>query len=255
MLPLLLLSLQFSRAQAPTGTFDYGFDAFSGVWDLTGEYSTDLFVQQGNGQEVEVALSYNIIQDAQGKLSGTGTTGILIGAEPVAGSYVVSGQVYKKNGIAHATLVIRVNGDAFVGGKFIHFSFTVTLLNGTIDPEDATLFGSCKVSGKFAGASLNGNAFFETALPADMTGDWTLTVTITPLSKLVGTGLITLSNGRTATFTLLGDFGFGAGSHLNLAGSADTRRSAMKVALFEDTSFNAAKGIVFGQKIEVFSGD
>jgi hypothetical protein len=249
MVPLLFLALQFSRAQAPTGTFDYGFDSNTGLWDLTGDYFTELSVQQNNGQFTEIALGYTIVQDAQGKLSGTGTTGILIGAESVAGNYIVSGQVRSKGGIRQVTLIIRITGDAFVGGKLIHYGFTISLTNGEIDPDNGTIIGDCKVSGKFAGGSLSGIASFETALPGNMTGDWTLTLTITPFGDLVGTGLITLSNGRTATFSLLGTFEFA--SDIRLTGTGDNKRGAMRVALFDDTSLAFAKGIVFGQKIEI----
>src|SRR5213075_2375038 len=74
LVPALLFSLQFCRAQIIPGTvsFDLGSpeSASTPLWDLSGGYRLDLLIQQKNGLQTPFGLTFNMVQDAQGRLFG-----------------------------------------------------------------------------------------------------------------------------------------------------------------------------------------
>lgn len=255
LIPLLLLSLQISsRAAAPVGTFGYLFDDPANLlWDLTGDYNADLFVSKG-AHTTEVALNYHLTQDNQGRLGGDGEIGVFIGTDFVAGAYHITGQVSRKGFASRANFTIRIIGDGVIAGRNTHYVLTINTTDALIDAEEGTIHGTSRVVGTFTDlTSLAGIAFFETDLPANMTGEWILALNIVPLNLLEGTGVITLSNGRTLTLNLSGNFHPGIGAKLTLTGDGESRGSSLKAAQPDlggkVTDELSVKGEAFGQKV------
>src|SRR6185369_14776780 len=102
LVPLLFLSIEISRGgeappppviEPPLGTFDFGFDEDHALFDVTGDYGVDLIVNEGTAQQIEIGIGYHMDQDARGRLTGSGVTGVQIGDQFVAGVYRISGQV------------------------------------------------------------------------------------------------------------------------------------------------------------------
>ena len=252
LVPLLMLSLQISRAQAPSGILIYDFDSDTPIWDLTGTYGVDTVVTDNNGNQVDLSFSFSMNHDERGKLVGGGVTGVFIGEDDVvAGTYRVSGKVQTIGGQHFATIVITIVGEGTVAGRETSYRLTIVTEKALIDLEDDAIVGTSRVMGKFSNLdTINGVADFEATLMGDMDGSWSLVLNILPFSNLTGTGTIVLSNGRTMVMDLTGEHSFG--SDLRLKGFGDSRGTKMRVFLYESQDVQEIFGTAFGQKVDAF---
>jgi hypothetical protein len=264
LVPLLLLSVEFSRAgdappppvfETPAGTFDFGFDEDHALFDVTGDYGVSLTVNEDTPRQIEIGLGFHMDQDAHGRLTGSGLAGVLIGDQFVAGDYRISGQVGMFGGEPAASFVIKISGADIIAGKVRPFRISIIVTRAFVDQLTDTIHTDdkpAKVVGHISGlGSINGEADFETPLPANMTGEWTLSLDIIPLKRLGGVGVVKLSNGRELTFDVDGKFVPGARTKLRLTGVGEASGSFLNVFMAQDlSSVTVENSKVMNQKIE-----
>jgi hypothetical protein len=206
---VLLFSLPFCRAQEiqvpPTLTFALGSDAPTDnkLWDLTGNYDFNLTVVDHNGLSLPVLISFNLIQDAQGRLTTTpGNLSGLVFNDDNNSSFAVftavRGKVTGSGGLARVHLSIRFAG----GGSFGGVQNLIVRGSMNIDAEVDASTGelvSTKVTHFAANIGginrVKGTARdFTASLPGGVDGTWNLTVNLAGLRHLTGTGVIGLPN-------------------------------------------------------------
>jgi hypothetical protein len=253
LVPVLFLALQISRAQAPQGFYDYSFAGDSlPVWDLTGDYNVTLPVFDKNGTETDVSFGFSMAQNAKGTLSGTGgPTAITIGSDFVAGFYRVTGKVTSGSRVS---LVIRITGDGFFGGRTTSSSYSlIVVLADAFISEGQIVSGGrpAVVQANIKGlGSLSGKADFSTAIPDNMDGSWDLTLNIG--ATLAGTGTVSLSNGRQLILDLKGKYSPQTGlAKLALKGTAENSSvgSQAKVVISSVGDLLQVQGSLLGQKV------
>src|SRR5215204_3996432 len=109
---VLLSSLCFAHAQPPSGLVSLPFDnATAPVWDLSGTLLLDQTMQGAGDQEIPLIYSVDVIQDAKGKLTGSGLTILNIGNDFVAANYTVKGKVSGGgNNVNRASFTVKLTG-------------------------------------------------------------------------------------------------------------------------------------------------
>lgn len=238
---LILLGAVPAIAQVPSGTFSYVFTNLP-LWDVTGSYTDDV---SANGQTDTVIM--DLTQSATGKLTGTRTDSIASGAYV---STTVAGKVTVKHGVAGAT--VKMKGTVTDLGYSGRATGKGT---ATLDPSALTLevAGHEKLCVKTPIGKKCENFSADTtyALPAGVTGDWTLDTDITATAdKLSGTGTLTLSNGRDFIYRITGRYNTTSeAAKLKLKGQGDALGSSLSVTTQgTNMDLTALKGKVLGQK-------
>jgi hypothetical protein len=196
----LIFSLQLCRGQVlvpPTISFDLGPSVApqSALWDVGGFYSLNLLVDERSGLEVPVQLTFNLIQDANGKLSAVSNdfqSLIISDTSLFAITSQISGKVTGGGGFARVHFTIRFSGS---GNLAAHNDVPVNgflTVDAETDPSTNLLFDvKSKFSANFSGfSSLKGTTQFTTDLPPGIDGSWNLTLQLVALGKLSGTGTI-----------------------------------------------------------------
>jgi hypothetical protein len=85
------------------------------------------------------------------------------------------------------------------------------------------------------------------AIPGGSDGTWMLQMNVVPLSKLGGSALVILSNGRTLQFNLTGSYSAARDtSKIKMAGINDSRGNSLSVVLGPESRL---RGKVFGQSV------
>jgi hypothetical protein len=270
LLPVLLLSLQFCRAQVvlPSNiSFDLGgSDApDTQLWDLGGSYDLDMTVVNKKGAATEVRLSFTLLQDATGKLSNI--TDANFGELDLGDNSFfaviprITGKVTGNGGTAQVHFTIHMTGSGTLAGQTVN-SLNATL---TVDAEtDATtglLTGTkaSKFSANFPGfLSVSGTVRdFATPMPQGANATWNLSLQLAGLSKLSGTGIISTPS-RPLGLDLSGKLkngvatlhAIGADNVPNTVTGARGLSATMQIADPFDSIF--FKGKLLGQKL-VFS--
>ncbi|MGD1020185.1 MAG: hypothetical protein ABSA12_12810 [Verrucomicrobiia bacterium] len=202
---LFALSAGSAMAQVPIGTFTYVFtNATAALWDPTGTYTTT-----NTADGFTDYASSDIIVAANGALSGERTDEFTNGSDTTVDiDGTLTGKVSGKGGAVTGKLTD--NGPA--SGVYQGHSFTGGIAKGsateTLDLGALTLItaGSWKVSADHRSASFRGTE--TNALPAGISGDWTLEtdITSTNADKLAGTGTVTLHSGRAFTYEITGTY-------------------------------------------------
>jgi hypothetical protein len=265
----LLFSLQFSRAQVqvpPTLSFDLGTTDAPGteLWDIGGSYNLNLLVEQRNGIEVPIQLSFNLIQDANGKLSTISNDFQSLSISDNSVFAIVpriSGKVTGSAGIARVHFTVQFSGSGTVAG------INDVPVNGslTVDAETDASTGQLvgvkvsKFSANVTGFSgLHGQAQFAVDLPPGVDGSWNLTLQLVALSKVVGTGTINTPS-RSLGLDLNGAFKGGifkikAKGANNVQDAQDGTGSS--ATIFLTTSFDSLvlNGKFLGQKLSISTG-
>ena len=200
---VLAFSLQLSRAQIdvpPTISFDLGGSNApdTSLWDLNGTYNLSLNVEQRNGLETPMALSFELIQDAKGNLTGNTNDfqELDLGDNSFfAVSYVIHGKVTGTGGGARVHFTIHFFGNGMLAGQTINSMSGSLTVDGEVDNATGGLIMGAKAS-KFSvsfgrAGSLRGVADFSTDLPSGVDGTWNLSMQLAALSKISGTATIT----------------------------------------------------------------
>jgi hypothetical protein len=191
----------------PTGSYTNTFTG-QAVWDISGTY----------GDESGFDGSYTISQDAQGKLTGSGTayfydysTGIEMDLD-----ITVNGSVKGANGITTVVLIEKLSGSTYYYDYNTDRDYPVKVnatvaLRATVDQVNQTLSGAitgkacASVGGQSACVSLteaNGGepiTFDGPIADADMDGSWDLIADVQNVDgmNLIANATVQLSNGRT----------------------------------------------------------
>jgi hypothetical protein len=208
LVPILLLSLQFCRAQIvvpATLSFDLGDTNVpdSQLWDFSGSYSVDLLVER-KGQAVPVEIGFTLIQSPGGKL--TTTTNELVncsvtfnddGNSSFVCQATISGKVTGSGGAARAHFTVHFAGNGSLGNK----PTTIKGSFGVDAQADYTTAGQLQgtklssFSATFPGLpTIRGKADFAADLPQGIDGSWNLTLHLVGLGKLSGTGVVSVPN-------------------------------------------------------------
>lgn len=253
-----------SRAQAPSGVINIPMGANTPVYDLTGYYDLDQSIEGAGGTLTDLSFSVYLNNGPGGALTGTGTALVTLAdgeVAPFAASYVATGRVSGGgNNPVHVTLTVRLVGnDTVVGIPDTRIRITVTY-NLTVDPVGLALNGSAKGSLSLGGDSARINsAVGPFALPSGADGTWSVQMSIVPLNRLDGTGVITVGSGLNANAQtigrvlqtgLTGSYSVQTGvSRVTLNGLGFSRGSSLKLNFFSDGSIESFSGTILGQKV------
>ncbi|MBN2450362.1 MAG: InlB B-repeat-containing protein [Lentisphaeria bacterium] len=230
----------------PEGEFETFFDDPANadgrsLWDLTGHYD----FAAGN---YNVALELQ--HDPKGTLTGTGTlTGALPGGAGVDIPLVIKGKAKGKAGLL--TLKLGLSGSAGDASAKLKMTLARNGLN---------LDGTCAVSVKDKVAGSDKVTVQVTMnIPADMDGTYALTIDLhtDEKGKIVGDGLLRLSNGTTVDMLVKGALKGGLVT-LQVYGNkgVDALFGAVKFKMGVETYSNGAAKVVwisgkgFGQSIQ-----
>jgi len=200
-----------ATAQVPSGTFGYVFTNTL-LWDATSITTNVVSATE------TATIILDLTEYATGKIIGTLMASVSDGAEE---NGTISGNVTVRNGVLGSTLTIR--GTAAADGKTGPATGEVT---ATLDTNNLTLLivGEDKacVNTKKGPICDTFPINWANALPADVTGDWSLTNSITANGdKLSGTGTLTLSNGRYFNYKITGGYSTKGVGTLILAGQGE----------------------------------
>ncbi|HWD94672.1 MAG TPA: hypothetical protein VG938_20250 [Verrucomicrobiae bacterium] len=206
LVPILLLSLQFCRAQVVVLPSNISFNLGGSdapdtqLWDLGGNYLLDMMVVNNRGAATEVRVSFALVQDASGRLSSIteANFGELDLGDNSFFAVVprVTGKVTGSGGTAQVHFTVRMTGNGTLAGQTVNSLNASVTVNAETDATTGLLTGSAKFSASFPGfLSVNGRAQdFSTPMPQGANAAWNLSLQLAGLSKLTGTGIITTSS-------------------------------------------------------------
>ena len=219
------------------------------VWDISGTYTDDSMV----GCNISLTLA----QDAKGKITGGGSAscsvyeaGIWIDIDM---DYSVKGNIKQKKGIAIAKMSAKFKGNASAMGETFKFTAREKIM-AEISSGDSTLNGTVK--GKACIKKVGCESFegtFTDSLPPDMDGSSTLVFDVDQAGKkLLGDGVLTLSNLDTINFQVKGKYNSKKDeSQFALKGTGNSKKCKFKVKIDEsDGQPISIKGKVFGQSLK-----
>ena len=223
----LFFSVFLAGAQAPSGLVDFTFDTSSArVFDLSGSLVIEQQMIGAGDQETPLSFGVDVIQDSNGKLTGSGMTIVNVGNDFIAASYTVKGKVSGGgNNVNRASFTIKLTGQDTVAGV-PDTKFSISLEYKLEADSAGILFGSARGNANFKGlssAKINSNV--DIALAVGMDGTWSVQMNILALKKLGGSAIITLANQRALP--------------THLSGSYSSSSATAKVKL---SGFDASKG-------------
>ncbi len=258
----LLLQFNVCRAQiVPPSSVTFAIGGTNGgpqLWDLSGFYSLDVLVQQPNGIGTPLVVDFNMVEDAAGRLTGFvgDIQGLQLGSDFFAVNYVISGKVTGFNGQARAHFTIKFFGNGSLSGQPAGpFRATLTV-DADVDSEGLQLSAAkARFNASAPGASVHGAVFdFATPLPVGDDGSWTLTMQISALSRVVGTGVIgtpqqNLGLDLSGTFKN-GGFKLKARGVTDVANTLSGVGSTATILLTSDLSNMILNGKFMGQRLQ-----
>ena len=242
----ILAAANICFADAPNGLVSFSFHTNAPVYDLTGSLQFDQEII-GSGAN-HLSYGVNVIQDARGRITGSGTTGVAVGNDFVAAEYTVQGRISASHGSTRVTLMVRLKGEDSFGGVSTPFSINIEY-KLTINPNSGTMDGTARGSAKFGrlgGGKIRSD--ISVPLPAGADGSWTLQMNIVPFSRLGGSATIVLPNGRTLALNLSGTYSSATDeSKVKLSGFGDSRGNNATVTF--DSDLLTLRGTVLGQTV------
>lgn len=275
LVPALLFSLQFCRAQVevpPVVSFDLGSpDApETQLWDVGGNYSLDLLIAQKNTLQTAVRLTFNLVQDANGKLSSPtndffetlqiGDNSFFVGLPKISGKVTGSG------GTARVHFTVKFSGNGTLAGQTVNSMKASLTVDAETDPVTGTLEGTkiSKFSASFSGfPGISGTMgvttpAFSTPMPNGTNGSWDLSMQIAALSKVTGTALLTTPS-RPLGYDLSGSFKKGtfnikAKGANDVPDSVSAVGSSAKIQMPDTLDSLLFNGKVLGQKLFFSTG-
>lgn len=267
----LLFSLQFCRAQTqvpPTISFNLGTtnSPESALWDISGAYSLDFVVNQHNGTQVPIQLSFQLLQNGSGQLSGPTNDfgeGLVVNNDNnsvFAVQPIISGKVTSASpGIARVHLNVSFSGSGSLGGQGPLTVRGNMVIDAETDPSTNGLVGTkfSTFNATFSnGASIHGKVDFSNPLPSGVDGTWNLTLNIVPTRTLSGTGTITTASktigldlGGTVKGPVLKVKAVGAN---NVPNAQNGTGSSAKILLESPYDSIQLNGKIMGQKFNFF---
>jgi hypothetical protein len=258
-LPLLLATAlcagtvtSLASQPAPSGPVGFSFaNPNVPVYDLTGNYEFDHVATVAGGATVNLSLGCALVQDAAGRLRGSGVTNILVGNDLVSAQYSVSGTVTGGGGRpTRASLSARwvVPGTGAAGtASSISVQYNLEVNLGFLD---GTARGQAKIAGLKSGTIKGTVAGMP--LPAGVDGSWNLAMNLQPPG---GAGSIVLANGRSIQANPLVTYSARTGlESIKLSGAGNDRATALTIKYFPTTNgLDSLTGKVLGQAVTVKS--
>jgi hypothetical protein len=228
--------------EAPNGLVSYGFTT-PPLWDASGVYTNT---------NTSSAVIEDIIQGANGKISGVRTESYINGYDRADASGAITGKTFVKAGQVGARLNIAGGTSAIYQGSYYTggYSGNTTI---TINPSSLTVFDTSTMHR----LDLNGKYVTRTSanalpLPAGMNGYWRLDLDVAAEGDdLTGTGTITLSNGRVLDYEMIGKYNAKRQSaKLKLIGRNEGAGSSLSLVVQgAHMELVSLKGNVLGQKL------
>lgn len=265
-------SLQLCRAQVdvpPTNTFVLG-DSNSpaaALWDLSGDYSLTVLMEQPKGVEVPVTLTFTLIQDGKGHLSSpTNVNNMYFMSYGDNSSFNVTphvnGKVTGFGGTARVHMSIHVTGYGTLAGRNVSSLSASFKFDAETDPTTGDLVASRSPGGKVSmhfgsQGSAQGKVFdFDIPTPAGANSTWVLTLQPAVLNRITGTGTISTSS-RVLGLDLGGSYKNGflriqAKGANNVPNAQDGRGCTAKILLaspFDTLDSLTLNAKILGQKI------
>jgi len=175
-------------AQVPAGDYQLDLGGNWSIWDVTGHY---------DASELGLAMSFDLVMDAQGKFTGSGY--VDVHDEDLYMNFNITGSVKTSGNVTRVNMTMKFQGE-YYGESFKGTAKVKT----EVDIENAVMTGTMTVSMMGERATVD----FEEAFPADMTGDWSMAMHIEDVKgkTLVGTGWVELSNGERSGFEITGKY-------------------------------------------------
>jgi len=256
LLSLLASSIRLCSAAVPSGEADFFFDSnVLPLYDFTGTFQpTNGTIRGAGGQDVPFSSAVDLVHDAHGRLTGSGTTTLGIGTDFVAADYKASGRVSGGGTATRVNLTTRFKGTGVISGLTTTFNISVTY-KLEVNNSDGTLVGPARGEASFSRVG-GGKVNSDVAVPiaTGTNASWVLQLFITPLKKLGGSGNVILIDGRTLTGDLLGSYSSQKGqANLKWTGLNDSKGSSLKITMAtvgETNLLLSLKGKVLGQSIQ-----
>lgn len=246
---ILALASDAAYAEIANGTYQFDFTGIVSLWDISGSYS---------GGIGPFTIDFSINEEPSGKLTGSGTFNV----EGLEGDITsLSGSMKGSSTDPHVEMNMRMSGTGDLQGVNAKVTLSANMhykLNsadhgldhptgsGTVTIKDLSSGKTVSQSGTFRRSALT-----PLGLPSDSTGDWAMSITLTPNGNaLTGTATVETSTGATADFTVTGTYDSGTDtSKIALKGDAG------KLSLVISTSgatlnVDSAKGKIFGQTVK-----
>jgi hypothetical protein len=205
-----LIVLFLSQAAMAVGAYTYNCNTMY-LWDVSGTYDEDYSLLDDN---MDITGSFNIVQDPQGKFSGSGNVG---GSCYVMGydvnidmDMLVTGTITQKNNVATVKMNAKITGTVGIDGYgSLPFKGTEKI-TATVDPKSKMMTGKVSVSLRLKGLGTEKvtQGFSEALSDDDMDGSFTMTMdtNLVDGKKLTGIAQIILSNGDVYDFTAAGKY-------------------------------------------------
>ncbi len=244
----LFAAANVSLADAPNGLVSFSFDTNAPIYDLTGSLQFDETLIGAGQSELGLSYGINVIQDARGRITGSGITAVAVGNDFVAAEYTVRGRISASHGVTRVTLQVRLKGEDAFGGVSTPFSINIAYVL-TINPDSGTMDGTARGSARFGRlGSARIRSGISVPLPAGADGLWTLQMNVVPFSRLAGTASIVLSNGRTLALNLNGHYSSSLDrSTIRMSGFGDSRGNSVTVIF--DSELLLLRGTILGQTV------
>jgi hypothetical protein len=190
-LALFLGGLSTSVAQ-PAGRIGFDFDTSTyPVWDVSGSYLFDQPIE-GTAQ-VPMQYAVDLVLDGSGRVRGSGSTMVQIGADTVYASYKVNGSVSGSGNDTRVNFSVRLNGQDWFQGVARKFNISVQY-KLAIQSQTLLLVGTAKGNSNISGVG-GGKIDSDVSmpLPFGVDGSWSVVVDLLPLKPISGTGEIQVS--------------------------------------------------------------
>jgi len=188
------LQFAFGQGQATGPTFTFGPPA-TPVYDISSGYQITNHVQGATIQPVDVVFqNIGLGVDAHGHLAGAGTMVVLVGNDPVAGDYTLSGKISGGGTKTRVNFSVHCKGLGVVTSIITSYNVSANY-NLVINPAGTNMVGTVKGSAHFSDlGSGKINSALTLPLPPGVDGGWNVTLDVLPFVKLAGTGLIVVDN-------------------------------------------------------------
>ncbi|MEI8341014.1 MAG: hypothetical protein WCH43_05680 [Verrucomicrobiota bacterium] len=243
------------------GSYDLDFSGVIPLWNISGSYTGDF----GSG----IGLDFTFTADPSGKITGNGTAHLGDGfGNDLNGSATATGTVKNSGTLTRVAMTVLSSGTGNVSlfgfKRKVGFQTTAKLNfeidsankklvfdGGSVSTVETDLATRLKISNSFKlppGGSL--------PLPADVNGDWSVAMDLTPIEtrngiKYTGTASAQDSTGGVIPLTVTGNYSTkNKNSKLTLKGGGG---SLSFVALASGTEMNlrSMNGTLFGQKLNL----
>jgi hypothetical protein len=249
--------------EIPSGALNYTVDdPVNALWDVTGVYNLNHPYVGIADISADIWFDVDFTQNGAGKLSGAGTTSILVHSDYVYGTianatYKVTGTINSKNGVATLRYSATATATTYVDGRATRVSATGSRV-AILDARSKLLSGTYKnkASASGIGGGTDTGSLPETwwdVEPYLGDGAWALSLALENDGgkKITGEAAVTLSTGAVCQFLVKGVYNAKTDtSKLVLSPLPGFKGASLKVQMLGD-SITAIKGKISGQSINI----